>query len=132
MAPSRLPLDGCGGGAAVAESVEQRLRRLTAYDPISDRIGVLFVDITLLTVRERQLEVLVIKRTEYPAKGFWSLPGGFVGIGEELTAAAHRILNAKAHLKHPYLEQLFTFGQPNRDPRMPRTGGRGTGPWSRS
>ena len=78
----------------------------------------LAVDITLLTVRERQLEVLVIKRTEHPAKGLWSLPGGFVGITETLEAAAHRILNTKAHLKHPYLEQLFTFGQPNRDPRM--------------
>jgi 8-oxo-dGTP diphosphatase len=78
----------------------------------------LAVDITLLSVRERQLEVLVIKRTEHPAKGFWSLPGGFVGITETLEAAANRILKAKAHLEHPYLEQLFTFGKPDRDPRM--------------
>ena len=91
---------------------------LERYDPNEFDRPSLAVDITLLTLRERQLEVLVIKRTEHPAKGLWSLPGGFVGIGEELTAAAHRILNAKAHLKHPYLEQLFTFGQPNRDPRM--------------
>jgi 8-oxo-dGTP diphosphatase len=91
---------------------------LEQYNPNEFDRPSLAVDITLLTVRERQLEVLVIKRTEHPAKGLWSLPGGFVGIKEELEAAAQRILKAKAHLEHPYLEQLFTFGKPNRDPRM--------------
>jgi 8-oxo-dGTP diphosphatase len=91
---------------------------LERYNPNEFDRPSLAVDITLLTVRERQLEVLVIKRTEHPAKGLWSLPGGFVGIKETLEAAAHRILKAKAHLEHPYLEQLFTFGKPDRDPRM--------------
>jgi 8-oxo-dGTP diphosphatase len=91
---------------------------LETYNPNEFDRPSLAVDITLLTVRERQLEVLVIKRTEHPAKGLWSLPGGFVGITETLEAAAQRILKAKAHLEHPYLEQLFTFGKPNRDPRM--------------
>jgi 8-oxo-dGTP diphosphatase len=91
---------------------------LERYNPNEFDRPSLAVDITLLTVRERQLEVLVIKRTEHPARGLWSLPGGFVGITETLEAAAHRILKAKAHLEHPYLEQLFTFGKPNRDPRM--------------
>jgi 8-oxo-dGTP diphosphatase len=91
---------------------------LERYNPNEFDRPSLAVDITLLTVRERQLEVLVIKRTEHPAKGLWSLPGGFVGIIETLEAAANRILKAKAHLEHPYLEQLFTFGKPNRDPRM--------------
>ena len=91
---------------------------LEQYNPNEFDRPSLAVDITLLTVRERQLEGLVIKRTEHPAKGLWSLPGGFVRINEELEAAAHRILKAKAHLEHPFLEQLFTFGKPNRDPRM--------------
>ena len=99
-----------------AESEERHF--LERYDPNEFDRPSLAVDITLLTVRERQLEVLVIKRTEHPAKGLWSLPGGFVGINEELEAAAHRILKAKTHLKYPFLEQLFTFGKPNRDPRM--------------
>jgi 8-oxo-dGTP diphosphatase len=91
---------------------------LETYNPNEFDRPSLAVDITLLTVRERQLEVLIIKRSEHPAKGLWSLPGGFVGINEELDTAAQRILKAKAHLEHPYLEQLFTFGKPNRDPRM--------------
>ena len=91
---------------------------LERYNPNEFDRPSLAVDITLLTVRERQLEVLVIKRTEHPAKGLWSLPGGFVGIKETLEAAAQRILKTKAHLEHPYLEQLFTFGKPDRDPRM--------------
>jgi 8-oxo-dGTP diphosphatase len=99
-----------------AETEERNF--LERYNPNEFDRPSLAVDITLLTVRERQLEVLVIKRTEHPAKGLWSLPGGFVGITEELTTAAHRILKAKARLEHPYLEQLFTFDKPNRDPRM--------------
>jgi 8-oxo-dGTP diphosphatase len=99
-----------------AQTEEQAF--LETYNPNEFDRPSLAVDITLLTVRERQLEVLVIKRTEHPAKGLWSLPGGFVGIAETLEAAAQRILRAKAHLEHPYLEQLFTFGKPNRDPRM--------------
>jgi 8-oxo-dGTP diphosphatase len=91
---------------------------LERYNPNEFDRPSLAVNITLLTVRERQLEALVIKRTEHPAKGLWSLPGGFVGMTETLEAAAHRILKAKARLEHPYLEQLFTFGKPNRDPRM--------------
>jgi 8-oxo-dGTP diphosphatase len=91
---------------------------LERYNPNEFDRPSLAVDITLLTVRERQLEVLIIKRNEHPAKGLWSLPGGFVGITETLEAAANRVLKAKAHLEHPYLEQLFTFGKPNRDPRM--------------
>jgi 8-oxo-dGTP diphosphatase len=99
-----------------AQTEEQAF--LENYNPNEFDRPSLAVDITLLTVRERKLEVLVIKRTEHPAKGLWSLPGGFVGIIETLEAAANRILKAKAHLEHPYLEQLFTFGKPNRDPRM--------------
>lgn len=76
------------------------------------------VDVVLLTVRDRQLETLLVQRTEHPAKGQWSLPGGFVGIQEPLSDAAQRILKQKARLKPPYLEQLFTFGHPKRDPRM--------------
>ncbi|MBL7599173.1 NUDIX hydrolase, partial [Escherichia coli] len=51
-------------------------------------------------------------------QGNWALPGGFVGIGESLDAAARRVLAEKAHMADAYVEQLYTFGAVNRDPRM--------------
>ncbi|WP_163327079.1 NUDIX domain-containing protein, partial [Enterobacter ludwigii] len=50
--------------------------------------------------------------------GKWALPGGFVGIGEPLDTAARRILREKARMQDAYVEQLYTFGAVNRDPRM--------------
>lgn len=94
------------------------LEFLTSYDPkIYSRPSVA-VDLVLLTVHERKLKALLVKRGEHPDAGKWSLPGGFVGIDEPLDAAARRILAAKAHLNgQVFLEQLFTFGDPKRDPR---------------
>jgi len=67
---------------------------------------------------KQKLTVLLAKRSEHPCMGKWSVPGGFVGIDEALDAAAVRILRNKTGLAELYMEQLYTFGNPGRDPRM--------------
>lgn len=70
-----------------------------------------------------RLEVLLIERAEDPGKGQWALPGGFVRVedtgdhGESLDAAALRQLQEKTGVTIDYLEQLYTFGAPDRDTR---------------
>jgi 8-oxo-dGTP diphosphatase len=75
------------------------------------------VDLVLMTMIEGGLAVLLQRRSIPPDIGRWALPGGFVGIAEGLDAAAARILAAKAHMEGAYVEQLYTFGAPGRDPR---------------
>ena len=60
----------------------------------------------------------MVKRDTYPFKNKWTLPGGFVGIDEDIEDAARRILLNEANIKNIYLEQLYTYGNPKRDPRM--------------
>ena len=67
---------------------------------------------------EQKLTVLLLKRNEHPHLGKWSLPGGFVGSQESLDQAALRVLRDKTGLDDVYIEQLYTFGHPHRDPRM--------------
>jgi 8-oxo-dGTP diphosphatase len=74
-------------------------------------------DIVIFTVRDQQLKVLLIKRKSAPYKGKWALPGGFVGIDEDLEHSAKRELAEETGVKGVYLEQLYTFGGPKRDPR---------------
>ena len=64
------------------------------------------------------MSILLVKRTNYPFKDKWCLPGGFVNIDENLEDAPKRILERETNLKNIYLEQLYTFGDVNRDPRM--------------
>ena len=75
------------------------------------------VDITVFTVRNDELNVLLIKRAEKPFQGEWALPGGFVTEDEGLEAAAERELVEETGVSGVYLEQLGTFGDPGRDPR---------------
>lgn len=75
------------------------------------------VDITIFTVRNDQLNVLLIKRAEPPFRGEWALPGGFVTENEGLEQAAERELVEETGVSGFYLEQLYTFGAPRRDPR---------------
>ncbi len=75
------------------------------------------VDMTVLTVAGGHLYALLMRRDEPPQQGLWSLPGGFVGIGESLDDAAQRVLRDKTGLEGVYSEQLYTFGDPGRDPR---------------
>ena len=75
------------------------------------------VDVVILTMRKRRLEVLLFKRKHWPYEGLWAIPGGFVGAEESLEDAARRELEAIAGVRDVYLEQLYTFGDPQRDPR---------------
>ncbi|MEI7954721.1 MAG: NUDIX domain-containing protein, partial [Verrucomicrobiota bacterium] len=63
------------------------------------------------------LRVLLIRRALEPFLGSWALPVGFVDMAEDLDQAARRELQEETHLSPVYLEQLFTFGTPGRDPR---------------
>ena len=75
------------------------------------------VDLVIFTVNEGQLKVLLVKRAEGPFAGSWSIPGGFLKLGESLDEAAIRVMNEKTGVREIYLEQLYTFGEPKRDPR---------------
>lgn len=85
--------------------------------PLADfKVGVDNVIFSVDTDQNRLL-VLVVMRHEDPFAGYWSLPGTLVRQGESLEDAAYRVLSEKIRVNHLYLEQLYTFGGPNRDPR---------------
>ncbi len=67
--------------------------------------------------QQNRLLVLLIKRQDEPFRDYWCLPGTLVRKGESLEDAAHRILAEKIQVNNLYLEQLYTFGGPYRDPR---------------
>jgi len=74
-------------------------------------------DIVIFTLQDKKLKVLLIQRANDPYRDHWSLPGGFVEIDEDLDSAALRELEEETGVSGVYLEQLYTFGQPGRDPR---------------
>ncbi len=75
------------------------------------------VDVAIFSIRHDALNVLLIKRALAPYQGEWALPGGFVEIDEALEHAAARELKEETGVDAGYLEQLYTFGRPDRDPR---------------
>jgi 8-oxo-dGTP diphosphatase len=75
------------------------------------------VDVIILTIVEEDLRVLLIRRKRPPYAGRWAIPGGFVEMGETLEEAARRELREETGVRDVYLEQLYTFGDPHRDPR---------------
>jgi 8-oxo-dGTP diphosphatase len=75
------------------------------------------VDIVVFTIVDRSIEVLLFERKTEPYAGHWSIPGGFINQGETLEQAAARWLRAKTTVENIYLEQLYAFGGPGRDPR---------------
>jgi 8-oxo-dGTP diphosphatase len=91
---------------------------LDAYDPEAFPRPSVTVDLVLLSVHDRALHALVMRRDQHPGKGKLALPGGFVGIDESLDDAARRLLDERARMKDAYVEQLYTFGAVARDPRM--------------
>lgn len=77
----------------------------------------LTVDCVVFGLDDDDLKVLLIQRDLEPFSGKWSLPGGFVHVDETLDDAARRELEEEAGLSKVFLEQLYTFGELNRDPR---------------
>lgn len=90
---------------------------LSAYDPNAYPRPSVAVDVVVLSVVARSLVALLVERSEPPQRGRWSLPGGFLHLEESLEHAAARVLADKGGLHDVYLEQLFTFSDPARDPR---------------
>lgn len=97
------------------------------YDPSAFPPFAVTVDLVVLTVRQHALCALAVRRGEPPFQGRWALPGGFVRADEDLTSAAARELNEETGLRahesgsstrEAHLEQLATYGDPERDPRM--------------
>jgi 8-oxo-dGTP diphosphatase len=87
------------------------------YDPSRyDRPSVT-VDVVIFTLDDDDLQVLLIRRKNKPFQNYWAIPGGFVQINESLEEAAGRELAEETAVTDVYLEQLYTFGDPNRDPR---------------
>jgi 8-oxo-dGTP diphosphatase len=74
-------------------------------------------DIVIFSIREQKLKLLLVKRARAPFADSWALPGGFVGIDEDLEACALRELEEETGVTGVYLEQLHTCGSPKRDPR---------------
>ncbi len=92
---------------------------LQNYNVHDYQVPLTTVDMSIFTVREGTLQVLLVKRAEHPALGQWALPGGFIDIENDPTLdyTAKRKLKEKTGVDTPYLEQVATFGSATRDPR---------------
>ena len=75
------------------------------------------VDIVIFTIQSEELKVLLVQRGIPPFQGHYAIPGGFVLPEESLDAAARRELQEETGVADVYLEQLYSFGDPARDPR---------------
>lgn len=87
------------------------------YDPSLYERPSVTTDVVIFSLVEEDLKVLLVKRKHSPFAGMWAIPGGFVHLDESLEEAAARELAEETGVTGVYMEQLYTFGQPKRDPR---------------
>ena len=93
---------------------------LQSYDPVSFPPFAVAVDLAIFTIRAGLLAVLLVQRSDHPYQGYWALPGGFVRADESTDEAARRELAEETGVSAfaGHLEQLRTYSDPGRDPRM--------------
>jgi 8-oxo-dGTP diphosphatase len=101
-----------GGRGSEAEAAFLADYRLDQFERPS-----VTVDVVVLTVDAGAIHVALYERPDHPDQGRLAVPGGFVRIDESLDDAARRVLAEKAGLRDVFVEQLYTFGDPGRDPR---------------
>jgi 8-oxo-dGTP diphosphatase len=90
---------------------------LESYDATRFPRPSVAVDVVVLAIEDEQLRVALVKRAQHPFVGDHALPGGFLGVDESPEEAARRVLREKVGLEPDWVEQLYTFGDPRRDPR---------------
>jgi len=94
------------------------------YEPIAVTVDVVVFGISKNSstnyrkLDNQQLNVLLVKRISHPFKDCYAISGGFIQANETLEDTAKRVLTQKTGLNNIYFEQLYTFGEVNRDPRM--------------
>ena len=98
---------------------EEEKQYLESYDASKFERPSVTTDIVIFTIdKEDDLNILLIKRGCHPYKNHWAIPGGFLEVSKEsLDEAAARELKEETNIDNVYLKQLYTFGEPNRDPR---------------
>jgi 8-oxo-dGTP diphosphatase len=97
----------------------ETLKTAETYDITQYERPSVTVDVVIFSILDEELKVLLIRRKIWPYEGMWAIPGGFVKMDESLEEAAYRELAEETGVtsENVYLEQLYTFGHPKRDPR---------------
>lgn len=92
---------------------------LASYNIHEFDVPLATVDMSIFTIQDAELKVLLVKRAQFPAKGKWALPGGFINLTKDksLDDTASRKLKEKTGVSTSHLEQVQTFGTAKRDPR---------------
>lgn len=98
---------------------KQEVEFLANYNIHDYDVPLTSVDIVIFTIIDKQVNVLITQRTDFPFKGYWAIPGGFIDIKKDknIEQTAQRKLIEKTGYKAPYLEQLGAKGNSSRDPR---------------
>src|SRR5215472_2415899 len=104
-------------GSGAQDPAQTEEAKAHGYDASKYERPSVTVDVVMMSLRQRDLQVLLIKRRSWPYEGMWAIPGGFVNMDESLEEAVKRELQEETNVQDVYLEQLYTFGDPGRDPR---------------
>jgi ADP-ribose pyrophosphatase YjhB (NUDIX family) len=100
-------------------SPETQVSFLENYDIHEFDIPLTSVDMTIFTIEDDTLKILLVKRAQFPSKGEWALPGGFINLKVDgtLNDTVSRKLKEKTGVEISHLEQVATYGSASRDPR---------------